>query len=165
MPDEERNQFIPYPRPSDVTWDDMTLADMLDDTGGIVTWDEAALDESNIGMVTDTIDTSASFFSVFEAIPADVPDNPSDWITTEIDWPAYLVKYIRFGTLERCYGADTDGFIPSLRDFWNQRKELGINAIKRFKYMRRQDRSYRMVGGTSTSNSRHPRLPSEYPDV
>lgn len=162
-PDEERNQFVPYPRPSNVTFDDGSLTDTYDDAGGIVNWEEAALDETDRGLITETLDTDDKFLAVFEAIPDDVSDDPGDWYSTDIDWPAFLVKYFRYGTLERCFGADTDGFIPSLRDYWRQRKELGILGIKRFKAMRRQDRDYRLGGGRGKTTSRHPRLPASYP--
>lgn len=162
-PDEERNQVVPYPRPSNVTYDDGSLTDTFDDAGGIVTWEEAAIDEADIGLVAETLDTDNKFLAVFEEIPEDVSSDPGDWTIDEIDFPAFLVKYIRYGALERCFGADTDGFIPSLRDYWQARKDLGIRAIKRFKSMRRADRDYRLGGGRRRIISRHPRLPAEYP--
>lgn len=161
IPDEQSNQFIIYPRPS-VTWDYSGLlfepTDTYDDDGGINTWTEAEVDYADSGVITLTLDTEGMVFSVFEYIPKEVEAHED-----EIDWPDFLVKYFRHAALERCYSADTDGFIPSLRDYWRMRKELGIKAIKRFKGMRKQDRDYRMGGGKSGTRSRHPRLPAEYP--
>lgn len=166
-PDEEGNAVVLYPRPSSVTWDDGGLpsspVDTFSDTGGINTWEEAALPDGEKGVITLTLDTENNLFAIFEALPQDVASDAGSWQTEEIDWPDFLVKYICYGTLERCFGADTDGFIPSLRDFWRLRKELGIKAIKRFKAMRKQDRDYQLGGGRSTAKSRHPRLPAEYP--
>ena len=165
--DEERNQFVLYPRPSSVTWDSSGLllepTDSLADDGGINIWTEAEIDDTGDGITTLTLETDGNLFSVFEYIPQDVSEDPADWTVTPLDWPEFLTRYIRFGTIARCFGADTDGFIPSLRDFWNTRKEIGIKAIKRFKGMRRQDRDYQMGGGRSVTQSRHPRLPAEYP--
>jgi len=162
--DNERNQFILYPRPSSITWDDSGLphepTDSYSDTGGLNTWSEAAIDDADLGVITLTLDTANNVFAVFEAIPQEV-----DTVSDTIDFPEFLVKYIRFGALERCFGADTDGFIPSLRDYWNFRKELGVRGIRRFKSMRRQDRDYQLSGGRGTVRSRHPRLPAEYPSM
>lgn len=167
MPDQYDNTIVLYPRPSAVTWDDDSLAqnpfDTFEDTGGTVTWDDAALDEQDPGLITDTIDTAGNLLCVFEAIPQDVSDDRGDWLNVELDWPAFLVQYVRMGTLERCFGVDTDGFVPSLRDFWKLRKEAGINAMKRYRSLRKTDRDYQMGGAGSAGRSRHPRLPSEYP--
>jgi hypothetical protein len=166
-PDQYFNSVVLYPRPSSTTWDDDSLAqnplDTYDDAGGTINWQDTAVDTIDSGLVLDTIGTENNLFAVFEALPADVPDDRGDWLNVEIDWPAFLVKYIRFGTLERCFGVDTDGFIPSLRDFWRLRKEAGILAMKRYRNLRKTDRDYQMGGGGGSGRSRHPRLPSEYP--
>ena len=162
-PDTESETIVLYPRPSNVTFDDGSIDDTADDAGGVNTWTEAALDESDRGIITETLDTEDKLFSVFEYIPADVPEDPGDWSTEQIDFPAFMVKYIRHATLERCFGADTDGFIPSLRDYWQQRKEVGIKAVRRYKNMRRQDRAYRLGGSGGTYRTKHPRLPASYP--
>lgn len=85
----------------------------------------------------------------------------------ESSFPSYLQKYIEYGTLERAYGADTDGRIPSLRDYWAWRKEIGIRAIIRFKGMKRVDRDYRLTtkGAPGYRTRRQPRLPDAYPAV
>ena len=168
-PDEYSNQLTIYPRPASVTFDDTGLIrsplDAFDDAGGIVTWLEGHLDESDAGIITDLLGTEDKLFMVFEAMPEDVPESPGDWYKTELDMPAFFSKYVRYATLERCFGADTDGFIPSLRDYWKLRKEIGIKSMKRFKSLRCTDRDYRLGGGIRKARSRHPRLPSEYPEV
>jgi hypothetical protein len=168
-PDEYRNTIVIYPRPSNITWDDVNAfrspLDTFDDAGGINTWSEAELDEQNNGIILDTIETEGQIFAVFDAIPNDVSEEVGDWYTDEIDFPDYLLKYVRYATLERCFGANTDGFIPSLRDYWALRKEAGINAIKRFKTLRDSDREFRLGPMVGRRVHRHPRLPAGYPAV
>ena len=55
------------------------------------------------------IDTDGVVLLVYDAVPDDMTTTAS-----VSDFPAWLVKYAEHGTLERCFGADTDGFIPSL---------------------------------------------------
>jgi hypothetical protein len=165
-PDETSNQIVLYPRPSGVTFDDGGLPgspiETYSDTGGIQTWDEAYLDERDTGIITEAIETEKRIFMVFEAIPNLVPDDPGSWYE-DIDFPAFMLKHVRYATLERCFGADTDGFIPSLRDFWNTRKEIGISIIKKYKSLRMTDRIFVLGGGMASRVSKHPRLPSSYP--
>jgi len=168
-PDDKENQFVLYPRPSSITWDDVGLLrsplDSFGDSGQIETWDEAYIDQRDTGIITDSIDTDGQVFMVFESIPEDVNDNPSDWYSIELDLPDFFRKYIRYGVLERCFGANTDGFIPSLRDYWQLRKQIGIKAIKKYKSLRNADRDYRFGGTYQSARSKHPRLPAEYPEV
>jgi len=165
-PDKVTNQFVMYRRPSSMTWDDINLLrsplDSFDDAGGIKTWAEADLDEKAEGVITDTIATDGKVFMVFEAMPGDISESPGDWYQ-ELSIPDWMSKYLRYGTLERCYGANTDGFIPSLRDYWRLRKEIGLKAIKKYKSLRRTDRDYRLGGGIQRSAKPTGRLPSTYP--
>jgi hypothetical protein len=168
-PDEYRNTIVLHPRPSGVTWDDTSLLnsplDTFDDSGGIQTWVEDEFRENDTGIILDTIETDGQILAIFDAIPDDVSEEVGDWHTEDIDFPDYLLKYVRYATLERCFGADTDGFIPSLRDYWAMRKETGINLIKRFKSLRSSDRDYRLGPMTGRRVHRHPRLPAGYPAV
>ena len=127
--------------------------------GGIVTSDEDHLDESHLGLVTDDIDADDALLMVFEPIPMDI-ESPTD----ELEWPDWAVKYVEYGTLERAYGADTDGFIPSLRDYWRLRKEIGIEALKKLKRSKLKDRDFVMGQKPAFGRSRL-RLPSGYPAV
>ena len=166
QPDEYTNQIILYPRPNGVTFDDGGLphgpTETFSDTGGIQTWDEEYLDERDTGFIIEAIETEDRIFMIFEAIPVEIPNDAGTWFE-DVDWPEFMLKHVRYGTLERCYGADTDGYIPSLRDYWRTRKEIGISAIKKYKQLRLSDRVYRLGGGKPHVVSRHPRLPSTYP--
>jgi len=81
------------------------------------------------------------------------------------DFPDFLKKYIRYGVISRAYGANTDGRIQSLSDYWSIRYLAGVEATKKFSRNRNNDRDYRLItGGASTRRTRrHPRLPSTYP--
>ncbi len=166
-PDIEGNQIVIYPRPSSITFDDGGLlrdpTEALDDAGGLNTWDEASLDERDTGIITDNIDTVDALFMVFESLPQEVTSSAGDWYTEEVDFPDIFLKYVMAGCLERCFGADNDGFIPSLRDYWRLRKEIGIKAIRKFKVLRLSDRTFQLGGNQGRRLSSHPRLPAEYP--
>jgi hypothetical protein len=162
MPDSESRQAVLYPRPTSFDWDDGGLlqepTETFDDAGGINTWSTDTTDEADAGVIVDAIPTENTVFILYQAVPRDVES-----MQDEIDIPPYLVKYVRYACLERAYGADTDGFIPSLRDYWKTRKEIGIRAIKKLEVLKRSDRDYRLGGGGRPAGSRHPRLPGEYP--
>ncbi len=161
-PDEYENDLVLYPRPTSSTWP--TGTEGFDDAGGIVAYFLDSFDTTDLGLSIDVISTEDNLFLIFEAIPDEISDDDSDW-DDEIEWwPPYMVPMIEYATLERCYGADTDGFIPSLRDYWETRKKVGIETIKVFKQGRLTDRNYRM-GGTSRLAIKHPRLPAGYPAI
>ena len=161
-PDQAGNQAVLYPRPTSITWDDGGLlhepTNTYDDAGGINTWSEDMLDYQDGGIILEAIGTENTVFMIYDAVLVDVMTKYDN-----IDLGPYLTKYVRYGCLERALGADTDGFVPSLRDYWKQRKELGFNAINRLKGSRCNDRDYRLGGNGSGGRSRHPRLPGEYP--
>ncbi|MAH47221.1 hypothetical protein CMI37_15460 [Candidatus Pacearchaeota archaeon] len=167
-PDVVSNQFVMYKRPSNATSDDDNVLgsplDSFDDDGGIVTWSEADLDETDAGLIYDKISTDNQVFMIFEQMPTDIGEDQRDW-DDQLNIPAFFAKYVRYAALERCYGADTDGFIPSLRDYWQLRKEIGLKAIKKFKALRKTDRDYQFAG-TSRRNIRPSlKLPPEYPQT
>jgi len=108
-------------------------------------------------------DAAGAVLMVYERLPYDVDDNEESW-DDELDLPEFVLPYIEAGTLERAFSSDNDGFIPSLRDFWKTRKEIGINALKTYKRNRLKNRDY-CIGA---SQDRHRigsrlRLPSSYP--
>jgi hypothetical protein len=169
-PDDYENTMILYPRPSSVTWDDVSLlrepcSDSFSDTlgEGIITGEDDSFDESDYGIITDTIDTDGNLFMIFESLPDNIEDDESDWDEELEWWPQYMIPIVECAVLERCFGADTDGFIPSLRDYWRIRKEIGIKAILKFKSMRSLDRDYRLGRFERPQRTRGPRLPSGYP--
>ncbi len=171
-PDKYQDQFCLYPLPSSPVWDDInrvetgmvlyadsdtptseygTIADIEDLIGG-----------GESGIVTDIIDPADNVLIIFSQTPAAIVEN-----NNESDFPAFLQKYVEYGTIEQAYAADTDGQIKSLRDYWAWRKELGIKAIQRFMSLRTADRDYRLKtkGAPGFRTKRQPRLPDEYPAV
>jgi len=173
--DEYENTMILYPRPGSVTWDEAFWLlddasesfDDDDDSGsqGIHTFREDGFDEQDTGIIWDMVDIDGQLFMIFQALPDTVEDDTESWDDELSSWPPYMIPVVEYATLERCYGADTDGFIPSLRDYWELRKKIGIEAIKQFKIKRLADRDYRMGGRLKPVRSRHPRLPSGYPAI
>lgn len=118
-----------------------------------------ASDEADT-VTTDELTTDSNLFLIYDYLPADVVDYEDD-IT---DIPEYLVHVIIAGMLERAFGADCDGFIPTLRDYWKMRKEIGIKAINLFKSLKYRDRDYRLGGyDQSHGRKRYPQLPSYFP--
>jgi len=169
-PDEYGNDIVLYPRPGSITWDEAMW--LLDDaseafgtesTDGIVSYQEDGFDESDTGIIWDTVDTDENLFMIFEALPDEIEEDTYTWDDEISWWPPYMIPVVEYATLERCYGADTDGFIPSLRDYWELRKKIGIEAIKQFKNKRLTDRDYQMGGKLKPVRSKHPRLPAGYP--
>lgn len=125
---------------------------------GIVIWQDDRREGSDYGLVVESVDTRHSLFMVYEALPTEATlDNDSDF-------PPWAIHYIEAAVLERAYGADTDGFMPTMRDYWKLRKELGIEALKRIKTARTKDRDF-LMGGARVSRSPGPRLPDGYPAV
>jgi hypothetical protein len=171
-PDLFHNHIVLYPRPSSVTWDDASwlLTDASESFGtaasdGIISYKEDAFDETGYGVIYDTIDTDGHLFMIFESLPDDVDNEEDTWDDELTWWVSFMIPTVEQATLERCYGADTDGFIPSLRDYWQMRKEVSIAGIKQFKNNRMSDRDFRIGGEKQMGLSPHPRLPSRYPRV
>jgi hypothetical protein len=158
-PDREQNEVVLYPRPSSVTWDDDLT---YDDDGEIVIFTEDAIDTSDVGLSTDIIDTDGQCFMIYKAVPTSVES-----VSDEIDWcPPFVLAAVRAATLERAYGANTDGFVPSLRDYWKMRKDTAIKALLLYKYARLSDRDIRLGGGAERpQRMARPRMPDGYPRV
>jgi len=169
--DEADNSYILYPRPSvsfvnEIDGDGMALyadGDTEDVTTGAIAVRTGSTDVSTeTGIPLDIVDTVNSVFMVYDVSPADVAT-----VSDEPEYPDFLRKYIRFGVVSRAYGANTDGRIRSLADYWEMRYALGIQFGKRFVRNRRQDRDYRLTtkGAVSRRQYRHPRLPDGYPAI
>lgn len=158
--DETENLYFLYPRPSNVTWQETEEGDVFDDDGGLH-YDFGWLYESDTGLTTDAIDTDNAVFTVYDAIPYEM----TAWDSEDCDIPEVLRKYVEYATLERCFGADTDAFIPTLRDYWQMRKNAGIEAIKRMMRMRTKDRDYQFGGSRPTVRVRGGSLGAHYPSV
>lgn len=165
MPDVESNTLVLYPRPSSVTWDEddtssAAYAVIVEDGGEIILVSEDYYDTSDVTNIVEALDLDGHLFIVFESLPDDVVDSSS----TLAQWPIYMRKAIICAVCERAYSADTDGFVPSLRDYWKMRKEAAIEAIKMLRTKKVADRDYRLGGNDPKRQSRL-RLPSAYPAV
>lgn len=112
---------------------------------------------------SETEDVDDYLVIVSEIVPDDVPEEESAW-GENLDYPEWAVKYLEYGTLARLYGADTDGFIPSLRDYWDARYQVGLKVLDKFvKRSIYANRPSRLGGATKQRFGRHPSLPSGYP--
>lgn len=145
-PDIQHNEVVLYPAPSSVSWED-----------------DASSFEDDEGLVTDLLETGDQLFMIYRATPTEVT---STTYADDITWcPVFVMAAIRAGTLERAFGADTDGFIPSLRDYWKMRKEAAIMALKILVQSRMQDRDIRLGGSGHGGRPPYPRLPDHYPSA
>lgn len=135
-PDREHNQIVIYPFPSS-TW----LGSGTDKDP----WD------------ADDFTETEALVLIAESFPAALVDENS-----APDIPAYLIKYVEYATLERAFGMDTDGYLPQMRDYWKFRKDVGIEAIKKWRRLALGPQKFRL-GGTLPKSpvSRHPRLPAD----
>jgi hypothetical protein len=157
--DDYSNQIVIYPRPASVVWQDTEEEDVFSSIEGIISSDEYWLDTGDYGITVDVIDSEDSLLAIYDAYPYEV----ANWVDGESDFQDWMLKYVEYATLERAFGSDTDGYIPSLRDYWKQRKEIGIQAILRFKRMALADRDFKLAGHTSQMRVRGGSLPSGYP--
>jgi len=164
--DETDNSYVLYPRPAtswvnEISGDGVALyadGDSEDTTTGVIAIRTGSTD-SEIGIPVDIVDATSSVFMVYSVTPTDMRT-----VSDESDFPDFMLKYIRHGTVSRAYGANTDGKIQSLADYWQGRYALGIQFCKRYLRSRRQDRDYRLTTpGMSRRRLRHPRLPDHYP--
>jgi hypothetical protein len=111
------------------------------------------------GAVIETIEDSNNITLVFVIKPRDVDD-----VSDESAFPEYLQKYIEYDVISRLYGANTDGRIKTLAEYWRYRAEIGVKMIRDYLLIRAQDRDYQMCPATGIKRqNRHPRLPSTYP--
>jgi hypothetical protein len=147
-----------YPRPSQVTIDELDTEEVLSDTGGIVTWAEGSTEDSDTGWVTDTVDTQYKTFVIY------VPYPPmTESVMDEVNYPTWCRHYLEAHVLEQAFGADTDGYIPSLENYWRARKELGIQVLKDLRIAAMKDRKIQMGPQGHKRIWKHPTLPSGYP--
>ena len=154
--DEYTNQVALYPRPTPVDLQETDYTDLIGDTGGRLThfdW----LEYADTGLNFDDIDNENALLVVFEPIPLTATYDSDN------DFPPWMTKYIEYATLERAFGADTDGYIPSLRDYWAYRKEIGLQALKRYKTTRLKDRDFCLRPCRSYQKA-SPKLPYGYND-
>ena len=167
--DELSNEFYLYPKTSSPVWDDVDGEgqvlfdedeDVNQEAGTIIDITELLSMGSSGGIVTDVVSADDNVLLIYNAKATNIES-----MDDETDYPKWIQKYIEYGAIERAYKANTDGKISSLADYWQWRKELGIEVIKKFKQRRRTDRDYRFTSkhGMARRNRRGPRLPDTYP--
>ena len=119
-------------------------------------------DETLTGGDFGYIDVDNNILIFYEKNPSEITEE-----SDESELAVYFRKYVEYGVLADMYGANTDGRIPSLSEYWKMRKEVALNIIKSFKSKRFADRDYQLETKTlkGSRKSRHPRLPDKYPSV
>lgn len=114
------------------------------------------------GVAVQVLDDTNNFLLVYDLTPADVK-----YDTDESDFPIFMRKYIDHKVISRAYGANTDGRIQSLSEYWNYRFEVGMKLIGTFMSRKKEDRDYCLITSRMEPGrtNRHPRLPSSYPAI
>lgn len=111
------------------------------------------------GIAITAIDGVNNILCIYDSMAKDIQDE-----TDESDFPVFMRKYIEHGSLQRAYGANTDGRISSLKEYWGFRYSVGVKMMKRFMSLRKADRVYQMRSSVlKPRGNRHPRLPDSYP--
>lgn len=174
-PDELDDSFCLYPRPTNSNWTDgdgLALyqnGDTNDSENGVVIRRTGTTLSSDKGLTVDIIDLANNVFMVFEENAIDLTPNLNGTnYLQESNFPKFMRKYIEYGVLAKAFRANTDGRIQSLADYWQQRFDIGVQAIKRYKLKRKSDRHYQLTTKDRSVNTRqrqHPRLPAVYPSV
>ncbi len=167
-PDSD-NAFSIYPRPTSFTWEDPAGTGMVTfvegDTVavevGAIIQRTGTMDEGG-GIAISVIDQLDNILVIYRILPKDV-NSEGDILSL----PDYLTKYVRYRVLERLYGANTDGRIPSLARLWAARYGAGLQAVKRFIWQRKRDRDYRLITKDRAAGRtrKHARLPDTYPAI
>jgi len=136
-------------------------ADESGDFGIIIDEDGSAV-TSDKGAGTDIIDPDGQLLVISKKTPVDLAEEDDESML-----PSYIQKYTEYGALEMAFRANTDGYIPSLADYWGMRKQIGFNLIRRFRVKRRIDRTYVMQTHDIPARNvrRHPKLPDTYPPM
>lgn len=128
---------------------------------GVINNYTAALFSQETGLAVEVLDDHDNFLLIYDITPDDIVED-----TDESDFPSFMQKYIEYGVIARAYGANTDGKIQSLADYWGMRYEAGISIIKRYMGKKMADRDFRLtISHGRAINKRHPRLPDTYPTV
>jgi hypothetical protein len=141
------NRHYLYPLPSSITWTDQ---------------DNEDADPDEAAYASTSLDVDDNLLVVFDKNITDLSDDDDSSA-----FATFLHKYIEYGTISRAYGANTDGRIRSLSEYWKMRKQVGIRAIRAYLSNRRVDRDYCLTGqGAKPIRSiKHPRLPNAFPDL
>lgn len=146
-----------YPNPP-VILDTLEIDEVFDDEGGIVLFEDSNPETSDTGYVTNVVETDDTLFMVYK------PYSQVDSILEEVPYPEWTRHYLEIAVLEYAFGADTDGFIPSLRDYWQARKEIGYKILHKLHNAKMEDRNLVRGAKASPRRYRHPRFPAGYPE-
>jgi len=170
--DDVDSEYVLYPRPASSFADELdgneaapawyAEDDTEDTTAGIIGVREGSTDSQESGVPFDIIDTTNNVFMIYAVDPTDAL---LAW--DEGDFPEFLKKYIRYGVVARAYGANTDGRIRSLSNYWFKRYLAGVKNVHKYRRNLSRDRNFRLTtkGGEPVRDRRHPKLPSAYPSI
>ena len=136
--------------------------DTADDETGTVIDAESSYLTSKEGLAVDLYDADDNLTIVYSKSPTELQDSDDESM-----YPRFLRKYIEYETLEMAFKANTDGYAPSLAEYWEMRKMAGMMAIEKYKNKRTYDRDFQLKtkGIPDRNVRRRPRLPDAYPDV
>lgn len=151
--DETSNEGYMHPIPSSPVWDDYDNApalmgvdgDSYSQSYGTLVDATGTLISSDTGVTIDVVSEDDNLLLVFKHRPKDIEDD-----TDSGDYPGFVAKYLRYGVLENAYRANTDGRIGSLAEYWQWRKQIGMDAMRSFRDLRRTDRDYRLISQPAT---------------
>ena len=168
MRDEVTRQLTVYPKPSTTVWADETGSGMVtsveDDTEsseiGAVTRIEGRYTSSSLGITVDVIAATDQMLFVYEVVPREIQSEDD-----ELVWPATMLRYVCYRVVSRLYGMNSDGRIPTLAAFWEERYQLGLRVLKSWVANRRRDRLpiFSTHKKSIGRRKRMPRLPDKYP--
>ena len=169
--DELGNQFALFPAPEalgaadDYPPTEPAIAmegDTDPDIYGTIVRRTGTVVNDNLGGPVDIVETSDNVLIWYKQRPAEMVT-----LGSELSWPDYLVRYVRYGVLARAFESNTDGKIKGLREYWDKRYLLGIEALKLFLRMRKADRNFRLIASDPgyDRRTRRPRLPDTYPPL
>ena len=166
--DDVSNQIVLWPRPTTADWRDGAedpgmLTHIEDDTNavdtGTITRRTGTLLSGDEGMAVDAIELDDNMLLAYDIAPTDMTS-----LSSEPDWPEYMRRYVRYGVLQRAYGTNTDGHIPTLAAYWADRYKLGVEALKQFR-RKRTVRTRRLGSTVRTRRDMRPRLPDTFPAI
>lgn len=157
--DQTRTSIGLYPNPT-ASISETEIGDILSDTGGIVLFTDTGSETNPSGLVTEEVALTDNLFVAYVPFPAQISS-----VSDETDWPEYCRHYLECHVLYQAFGADTDGFIPSLRDYWKSRYDMGVEILKGLKYKRLKDAVITMGRGQVANRPGEPRLPFTYDDT
>jgi hypothetical protein len=142
---KESNRIFLYPFPGSVTWQDSS---------------EGEDDPDTADYATTGLDIDNNLLVVFDKEITELSADGDESV-----FPKFIQKYVEYGVISAAYGANTDGRIGTLADYWEMRRQVGIKAINRYTSQRKVDRDYclRTQQTTALRSNKHPRLPADYP--